>query len=330
MNYSVFDAIAAQLTGSWGRIPSHESRESDALADKAGTPSAGRAIIPGAKFTAKRTSLYAAGSPLVPTDIKGFLPSLQATSVVGKLGATYLSLDQTTTKTPIITTASTPAFQSSEGVTVPETNLTVGIRTWVPHQLPLSLVISQQLIKQQKNAEEWLLTEILHEAAAATDFMCLQGDGAAGRPTGIVNTAGVTLVGGGALDYATLVAGQQAVSDANAVADYDSLGFAATPGISRVLKLRAGATAAEQIWYGALARGTIDQLPAYATNNCPAGDLIFGDFSNLIVGVFRDSLSFDADPFTNFQSNMVTLRLWLTFDVQLRSPAGFTVFTGVT
>jgi HK97 family phage major capsid protein len=330
MTYSVLDAIAAMYTGSWGRVPSHESRESDALADKAGVPSVGRAIMPGAKFTAKRTSLVASGSSLVPTDTKGFLPSLQATSVVGKLGATYLSLDQTATKTPIITNASTPTFQSAEGVTVAESNLTVGLRTWVPHHLPLSLVISGQLLKQQKNTEEWLLSEILREAAAVTDFVCLQGDGASGRPTGIVNTSGVTTASGTALAYSGLVAGVEAVSLANSILDFDAVGYVGAPGVAAALKQRQGATASEVMWAGGLARGLLDGETAYATNNCPTGDLIFGDFSNLIVGVFGDSLSFDADPFTNFQSNMVTLRLWLTLDIQLRSPAGFTVFTGVT
>src|ERR1700684_259091 len=126
MNYSALDAFAAMYTNTWGRVPSHESRESDALADKAGAPSVGRAMLPGAKFTATRaTPLLAVGSPLVPTGVKGFLPSLQATSCVGKAGATYLSLDQATTKTPVITSASTPIFQSAEGVTFVETNLTV-------------------------------------------------------------------------------------------------------------------------------------------------------------------------------------------------------------
>jgi hypothetical protein len=78
-----------------------------------------------------------------------------------------------------------------------------------------------------------------------------------------------------------------------------------------------------------LSGSTDDQL-ALSSTNVPTGSLLHGDFSRLLVAQWEDGLQIDVDPFTNFQSAFITVRLCVAVDFAVASPLSFSILTGVT
>jgi hypothetical protein len=71
-------------------------------------------------------------------------------------------------------------------------------------------------------------------------------------------------------------------------------------------------------------------MDSMATTNVPSGNLIHADFSQLLIAEWADGLQIDVDPYTQFQSAFVTIRLCVAVDFQITSPLSFAITTGVT
>ena len=166
--------------------------------------------------------------------------------------------------------------------------------------------------------------------AAEADKQGIQGTNTAGLPLGLVNNPAIATAPGTALAYSTLVTVMTGIANSNAVVAPVALGFLTTPTVAGVLKQRYFSAANWPIWTGSIPAGTIDMQPALSSTNVPAGTFLHADWSQLLVAQWADGLQIDVDPFTGFQSTLVTVRLSVAVDFQITNPASFSILTGTT
>jgi HK97 family phage major capsid protein len=331
--FSLVDLIAAKATGTWGRIASHERTIVTNLHETLGLPDSGYDMLPNDVLQTRATPLTAANpsgaGDLDGTKLSGYVAAFQAQSNLLRLGAQTITLDKGSTVTPRGATALVPVWSPDEVTSSTPTVPSFSLLTFTRHNLIIPVTISRQLLIQS-DAENIVRTELAKACAVEIDKMGIQGDDTAGRPRGLLNQIGVGTFTGTALDYAAICGAEQAVSDANAVVDVTSLGFLTTPTVAALLKQRYFSSADLPIWRGSIASGLCDDQPAYTSNNVPAGAMIYGDFSQLIVAGWADGLQIDVDAFSQFQSAIVCVRLCISIDIQVRTPLAFSVATGVT
>ena len=68
--------------------------------------------------------------------------------------------------------------------------------------------------------------------------------------------------------------------------------------------------------------GTMNGYKAIVSNQCVAGDLYFGNFSDLLVGMWG-GLDILVDPYTNSKSGTILIRAIQSMDVAVRHPVSF-------
>jgi HK97 family phage major capsid protein len=105
----------------------------------------------------------------------------------------------------------------------------------------------------------------------------------------------------------------------------------ATPTVAALLAGRQEFTGvATTLWGGSIARGQIVGVPAMATKSLNAGNLLFGDFSQVLLVEFAPMQIAVNSSDANFNKAVVALRaLWMV-DVILVEPRAFTFAASVT
>jgi HK97 family phage major capsid protein len=330
--FNIAALVRSILAGTHGKIESNESRAIADEIERHGHPDNGYMPVPCNSLNNRAAPLTTAGANggyLTQTDMQGYLQALQPQTNLLRLGAAQVPLDKNTTVTPAAT-ALAPTWSGNESTPVAAVTNTYSQKTFVRKQMFVCVPISLQLLKQS-NAQELVIGEAIRAAGAEADKQGIMGiGGSAGTPVGLLSNPLITSTSGAALAYSTLVAMMSGVANANAVVDATKLGFLTTPTVAGVLKQRYTSAANLPIWTGAVPGGTIDNQTALSSTNVPTGALIHGDFSRLLVAQWEDGLQIDLDPFTQFQSAIVTIRLAIAIDFVVASAASFQILTGVT
>ena len=70
-------------------------------------------------------------------------------------------------------------------------------------------------------------------------------------------------------------------------------------------------------------------MRAMASGQMPAGSMLFGDWSQLILGEWG-MLEIASNPFANFQSGLIGIRAMQTVDIAVRMPGAFSYASSVT
>ena len=110
-----------------------------------------------------------------------------------------------------------------------------------------------------------------------------EGSGASGQPTGISQTAGIGSVTGTSIDYAKVLEFQTDVAGGNALAA--NCAYVTTPAVAALLKQRvAFSSTASPLWEGGILDGNLQGFRAVATNSVTAASMVFGDFSQVVIG----------------------------------------------
>ena len=68
--------------------------------------------------------------------------------------------------------------------------------------------------------------------------------------------------------------------------------------------------------------GTVNGYPAYVSNQVEAGDIWFGDWSQLVMG-YWSGLDLQVDPYTGGASGNVRVRVLQDCDVAVKHPESF-------
>lgn len=111
--------------------------------------------------------------------------------------------------------------------------------------------------------------------AVAVDAAAINGSGAAGQPTGILQTTGIGTVTGTGLTYDGCLEFQSDVLSANALVNSATCGYVAPVATAKLLANRQKFTGTDAtLWSGNLADGQIAGFPA-----------MFANFATGVIGV---------------------------------------------
>ena len=224
-------------------------------------------------------------------------------------------------------TSKTTASWIGEDSSAVKTDIDFGLISLRPKTLAAQSEITRRLLNQSSLGIEALVRDDLAKSLAlALDYAGFYGDGSSNAPVGINSTSGVNTVDfgvTGAPTFAELVAMETAIAAENAdVASMYYIGNAAFRGYAKSTKKFASTGADATIWD--TANNSINGYEAITTNQIAAGDVFFGNFADLIVGMFG-GLEVIVDPYTNSASGRIRLVTMMDADFGVRRAKSFTI-----
>ena len=272
-----------------------------------------------------------AGGYLVATDNLGgsFIDLLRNRTLLARLGATMLTGLQGNVTIPKLTAGGTAYWLTNEATAITESDQTLGQLALSPKNVGAYTEVSRQLMMQSSPAADaMIMNDLAKVLGVAIDLAGFEGSGASGQPTGISATAGIGSVTGTTIAYSGIVEFQTDVA------------WLQRPG--RELRLRHHAVgrrpaqAARQvastyspIWEGNILDGNVDGFKAASTLQLTAASMIFGDFSQVVIGEWG-MLELALNPYANFAAAISGIRAIQTVDVGVRYAGAFSRATSIT
>jgi HK97 family phage major capsid protein len=272
-----------------------------------------------------------AGGYLVGTDNLGseFIDVLRNSTVALNAGVRVLDGLQGSVTFPRMTASGTAYWLANEGSQITESQPTLGQMALTPKNLAAYTEISHQLALQSNpSAEAIVWRDLAKVLGVAIDAAIFEGSGTSGQPTGIANTAGIGSVVGTSLDAAKVAEFQTDVAAANALAP--GCVYVTTPAVASLLMQRVKvASTWSPLWEGSVLEGTMMGRRALSTNNVTAGTMVFGDFSQVVLGMWGP-IELAVNPYSQFTYGIIGVRAWATCDVGVRIGAAFSRATSIT
>lgn len=272
----------------------------------------------------KRDMSAGSDGDLIAEDFKGeeFIDALRNASSVMQAGARMLGGLSGDVKIPKKTAASTAAFVASEGGASSESEMTIGNVSMTPKTLGAFTDVTRQLLIQSSLDVEALIRDDLAQSiATAIDKAGLEGSGSSGNPEGILNVTGVNQVTNFAAanpTFAEVVTLETAVAEDNAL--MGNLAYILPASMYGALKTTEKATNTAQ--FVVEPGGTMNGYTAIVSNQATAGNLYFGNFSDLLIGMFG-GLDIVVDPYSNSTSGTVRVVALQSVDVAVRHAVSF-------
>ena len=250
-----------------------------------------------------------------------FIDVLRNQSSVMQAGATMLTGLSGDVKIPRKTAASTAAWISTEGGAAAESEPTFGQVTMSPKTVGAFTDITRLMMMQSSlDIENLVRNDLSTGIALQIDNGALQGAGTGGAPTGIANTSGIntpTAFAAANPTFAEVVAMETAVAEDNAL--MGNLAYILPAGMAGALKTTAKDAGSGQF---VLAGGEINGYRAIVSNQVTAGDLYFGNFADLLIGMYG-GLDITVDPYTASTSGTVRIVALQSIDVAVRHAVSF-------
>lgn len=258
-----------------------------------------------------------------------FIDALRNRSVAMRMGATQLPELQGNVSLPRQTGTSTAQWLANEMTPPTESQASFGQLTLTPHFVAAYTEISRRL-NLQSSAEAIVMLDLAAAIAVEVDRVVIDGSGSLGEPLGILSATGVGAVTGTSLGHAGLVECQGTVLNANALVNLDALGYATTPDVASLLMQRQRFTDTDSpLWAGSMASGQVAGLLAMASLQVPAATMVFGDWSQVVVGEWG-ALEIAVDPYANFPAGIIGIRGIYHTDIGLRHTASFVAVNAIT
>lgn len=346
--YSLSRAILASVTNNWEGAE-YERQVSEHLARSLNRTPDG-ILVPFNVIARDLSTASGSGAALVPTDHRDdlFVEPLRKKTIVGQLGAVFLSGLHGDISIPVQSTSSNMYWVTEGTAHESKDELKFEDIKMTPHTVIGITRVTRKLLLQSSPAiDELIRQDFLKSMAIAIDEAALNGTGSGGQPKGILHHEKVTVLNGDTngvvLTYDHIVDLETKVAEADATGE--NMAYAAnatTVGQLKKLKNQNGDLA----WYTApgAVSGTPGQINGYnvarsniipsdltkgsATKGCSA--LIFGDFSQLLIGQWG-AVEITANPFeTNaYRSGSIELRIINMVDIGIRQPKAFAVMKDV-
>ena len=251
-----------------------------------------------------------------------FIDVLRNASSIMQAGATMLSGLKGDVKIPKKTAASTAGWISTEGGAASESEPTFGQVTMSPKTLGAYTDITRLMMMQSSlDIEALIRNDLATGIALAIDNGGLQGSGSSGQPTGVKNTSGInapTAFAAANPTFAEVVAMETAVAEDNAL--MGNLAYILPAGMYGALKTTVKDSGSGQ--FVVEPGNTINGYRAIVSNQVTAGDLYFGNFADLLVGMYG-GLDITVDPYTASTSGTVRIVALQTCDVAVRHAVSF-------
>ena len=348
-NYSLGKMIRAQVTGDW-RDAGFEREMHDEIVRRTGKEARGF-YVPDFAFRSGVMTTAATGAVgtenvtdnFVPTVQRGdmFIEALRAKQVMSSLGVTYIGGLTNRIRMPKIATGAAAGFVEEAGDVSDQSPTDAGV-TLQPRTLGAKAAISRLLALESVPAiEQVVQDDLLRSIADKIEYYAIQGSGASGQPTGILNdgnVGNVDISAGtdvAALTWADITDLVKTVEDANGVINQNALGWLSNPKVKAKMANTVKVASTDSIMLLNDPWNSIYGYKAEFTSNVPSdldpGDggsdasaLIFGDFSQLMVGLFG-APSVMVDPYSEGDSGNVVIRVMQEVDVAIRNGASFAI-----
>jgi len=254
---------------------------------------------------------------------------LRNRTVVGQSGATFLSGLVGDVTVPKQTAGGTAYWLTNEATAITESSQTLGQLALSPKNVGAYTEVSRQLMMQSSPAADaMIMNDLAKVLGVAIDLAGFEGSGASGQPTGIASTAGIGSVTGTTIAYSGIVEFQTDVAGSNALAE--NCAYVTTPSVAALLKQRVKvASTYSPIWEGNILDGNVDGFKAASTLQLTAASMIFGDFSQVVIGEWG-MLELALNPYANFAAAISGIRAIQTVDVGVRYAGAFSRATSIT
>lgn len=301
-----------------------EKECSEAAAAEFGRSAQGIMLPTDVLRTWKRDLNSADEADLFGEDYRGqdFVDVLRNASSVMQAGARTLNGLSGDVRIPKKTAAASAAWIATEGGASTESEMTVGNIAMTPKTLGAFTDVTRQLMIQSSMDVESLIRDDLATAIGlAIDLAGLEGSGSSGQPTGILNTSGINSVTNFAAanpTFAEVVTLETALAEDNAL--MGNLAYILPAAMYGALKTTEKATGTAQ--FVVEPGGTINGHRAIVSNQGTAGNLYFGNFSDLLVGFFG-GLDLVVDPYTASTSGTVRVVALQSMDLAVRHAVSF-------
>ena len=285
------------------------------------------------QITGRRDLTVASGSGggfLVGTQNVSFVELQRASTVLYAMGARRLGGLRDNITIPRQTSGATAYWLATEATTITESQLVLGQIALTPKNVGAYTEVSKQLAGQSNpDVESIVMADLAAQVGVDIDAKGINGSGASGQPTGLLNVSGVGSVTGTSIAYAGIIEFQTDVFGSNN--PLTNAGYVTTGAVAGLLKARVKfSSTASPIWNGRLERTEdVDGYRGLASNNVPSATIIFGDFSQVIIAEWG-VLEVDVNPYAGFTAGIIGIRAMASIDVALRYPSAFSVATSVT
>lgn len=282
----------------------------------------------------------AAGGYTVETEVGGLLPILRPKMKVEQLGATVLTGLRGNINFPKQNAASVAVWEGETDDNA-QSDAAFGVVGVSPKRLGMFTQFSKQLLAQGTiSVENFVRMDLETGIKLAVDKAAINGSGASGEPTGLLNTSGIGDVAmgtnGGNPTRDVLVDLESAIAANDA--DDGTLAFLTTPGIRGKLRKTKTDTGSGLFVWGEQSNTLLGynaavstQVPSNLTKGTEtaAHAILFGDWRQLLLANWA---GFDlvVDPYTLANKAMVKVVANSWWDIMVRYPKAFAAIKDAT
>lgn len=274
-----------------------------------------------------QVNVFGQGGAFVPTSLQTpIIEILRNKMVTREAGIQVLGGLTGNVAIPRQTGAAT-AYSLSEIALLTLSTQTIDQITFSPKRAGVTNNYSKQLMIQSSvDVENFMRNDMMEVLAIYLDFLVLNGNGANSQPTGIVNVPGVgSITFGAAATYQKLVLFETTLNAANAL--LGNRRYITSPLAKGTLKsaakfLTGGGTNVTNIalWED----DEINGYPALDTNQIQNNQMIYGNFSDYILGLFG-GIDVVVDPYTLAKNAEVAITTNAWVDGNARHAQSFCV-----
>ncbi len=336
-DYSFMKAVRGLVNGSG--LQGLEREVSEEIAMRSGREARGF-YAPDHFWTGKRdltAGTNSAGGFLKPTEHLGneFVDALRARLVFSELGSRVMSGLKGDVAIPKLSTGVSAGFVAENGATS-EVNAVFSQISLQPKSLGAFSDISRLLMVQSDpSVEQIVRDDLLNSIAQKIEDVAIEGGGS-NEPTGITGTTGIGSVAigtnGGDLTWQAITDLVKEVEVDNAAINGNTLAYLTNPKVKSHMASTSKVASTDSIMLLEAPYNNVYGYNLATTNNVPsdltkgtlstASALIFGDFSQLMMGFFStpDIL---IDPYTGGSTGAVRIRVMQEMDIAVRHAQSF-------
>ena len=327
--FSLVKAINARAAQDWRTAP-FEKEVIDAT-EKKFEAKRGGFMLPYEVITAQRDLSVATGSAggyTVPDELQSssIIELLRNKMLMLDLGVEQVSGLVGNVEFPKHTGAST-VYDVAEGAAVTQSDDTFGQLVMTPKTLGARTGYSRSLLLQSAiGIEQFVRNSLMQSIAVGLDYRILNGTGNAGQARGILNTTGIgtsTIASAGDPTWAETLEFMSDVETANAL--MGTLAYVTTPAVKVAMMAKDKGSSQGFVWTsipGSNGRGDVAGYRAEATNQMPANGILFGNFSDVILGLWG-AMEILVDPYTSSDSGTVKVTAFQSYDVGVKHAGSF-------
>jgi HK97 family phage major capsid protein/HK97 family phage prohead protease len=297
---------------------------SEAAQQRNGKPSQG-IMVPSDVLRGQRDLLVGtatAGGNLVSTDLRtgDFIDLLRNRLALANVGATVLNGLQGNVSIPRQTSAAS-AFWVGENAAPTESQQAFDQISMTPKTIGAFVDYSRKLLLQGSiDVESMIRNDLARVLSLEIDRAGMYGTGSTNQPLGLTNTTGIgsqTITGTGTFAQYVEMETKVAVANADVASMYYIIN-ATSRGALKTTEKSAGGT----VGNFALMDNTLNGYPVVVTNQLGTNDCLFGDFSQMILGLWS-GLDLKVDDITGATAGTVRVIALQDLDFAVKQPGAF-------